>query len=240
MASPDGPGSGDPRARAARTKRDRTRRALLDAADATFAARGWARTRVEDVAITAGVSAASAYNHFPSKHALVGHVFAPLVRPLITQAALDLAAGRPVVEALKDQVHALARVGWRHRGLMTAFNSAVWDYQARVAGPADPDDELDPRVLAPVPESLRGLIARGQATGELRPFPPAPEISNIVVNLLLIRIANRADESPQYTAEILMTVLFGAVCPELLVTAERADRPFAAPTRPSGATTLSE
>ncbi|MBV9920544.1 MAG: TetR family transcriptional regulator [Pseudonocardia sp.] len=47
----------DPRARAARTKRDRTRRALLDAADSAFGSRGWARTRVEDIAQSAGVSA---------------------------------------------------------------------------------------------------------------------------------------------------------------------------------------
>ena len=41
------------RARAARTKRDRTRAALLSAADPAFAARGWARTRVEDIASAA-------------------------------------------------------------------------------------------------------------------------------------------------------------------------------------------
>ena len=60
------------RARAARTKRDRTRAALLSAADPAFAARGWARTRVEDIASAAGVSNATAYNHFPTKHVLIG------------------------------------------------------------------------------------------------------------------------------------------------------------------------
>ena len=77
----------DPRARAAQTKRDRTRRALLDAADATFGSRGWANTRMEDVAAAAGVSAATAYNHFPSKHVLVGCVYSPLVRPRTAAAA---------------------------------------------------------------------------------------------------------------------------------------------------------
>ena len=85
------------RARAARTKRDRTRAALLGAADPAFAARGWARTRVEDIASAAGVSNATAYNHFPSKHALIGHVYAPLVQTLRTQAYRDIAAGRPVI-----------------------------------------------------------------------------------------------------------------------------------------------
>src|SRR5919112_3649009 len=113
------------RARAARTKRDRTRAALLAAADAAFAARGWARTRVEDIAKAAGVSSVTAYNHFPTKHALIGHVYAPLVRSLRTQATTDIAAGRPVVPALTDQVQALARLAFRHRSLTTALAAAI-------------------------------------------------------------------------------------------------------------------
>jgi AcrR family transcriptional regulator len=79
----------------------------LGAADPAFAARGWARTRVEDIASAAGVSNATAYNHFPSKHALIGHVYAPLVQTLRTQAYRDIAAGRPVVPALIDHLRAL-------------------------------------------------------------------------------------------------------------------------------------
>src|SRR6478609_5997032 len=92
----------DPRARAARTKRDRTRRALLDAADSAFGSRGWARTRVEDIAQSAGVSAATAYNHFPTKHALLAQVYAPIINPLLVQARQDIAAGRPATGALPD------------------------------------------------------------------------------------------------------------------------------------------
>ena len=103
------------RARAARTKRDRTRAALLGAADPAFAARGWARTRVEDIASAAGVSNATAYNHFPSKHALIGHVYAPLVQTLRTQAYRDIATGRPVVPALIDHLRALVRIAWSNR-----------------------------------------------------------------------------------------------------------------------------
>ncbi|HEY4418069.1 MAG TPA: TetR family transcriptional regulator, partial [Pseudonocardia sp.] len=68
MSAIDQPRPRDPRARAAQTKRDRTRRALLDAADTAFASHGWANARMEDIAAAAGVSAATAYNHFPTKH----------------------------------------------------------------------------------------------------------------------------------------------------------------------------
>jgi AcrR family transcriptional regulator len=41
---------------------------------------------VEDIAAEAGVSAATAYNHFPTKHVLIGVVFAPHVATLLVQA----------------------------------------------------------------------------------------------------------------------------------------------------------
>jgi AcrR family transcriptional regulator len=226
MSPDDDAPSDGPRARAARTKRDRTRRALLDAADATFGSRGWARTRMEDVAQAAGVSAATAYNHFPTKHALLGHVYGPLVRPLRVQAEHDIAAGRPMVEAVEDQVRALCRITDRYRKLTAALWAAIQEYTIRVEGPADPDDDVDPRTLAPIPDALRLLVEHGQRTGELRRYPPAREISTLVVNLLLLRTVNRPHEPPHDTADLLLTVTFGALRPELLAAAESDERPF--------------
>jgi AcrR family transcriptional regulator len=216
----------DSRARAARTKRERTRRALLAAANASFSSRGWAETRMEDVAAAAGVSAATAYNHFPSKHALVGQVYRPLISPLVARGEHDVAAGRPMVDALRGQVRALSRISFRHRRLTAAFWSAVQEYTIRVSRLPDPADEIDPRTLAPVPESIRLLVEHGQRSGELRPFPPAVEVSGMIANLLLVRSLNRPDESPSVTAEMLQTVLFGMLRPELLGNDRIASGPF--------------
>jgi AcrR family transcriptional regulator len=228
MSPSDASRSHDPRVRAAQTKRDRTRRALLDAAEAAFSARGWGNTRMEDVAAAAGVSPATAYNHFPSKHALVGAVYGPLIRPLLTQAERDLAAGRSVVDALCDQVKALARISHRYRRLTSAFWSAVQEYTIKVSGPPDPSDELDPRTLAPLPEAIRVLLEHGQRTGELRAFPSAVEVSGLVINLLLLRSINRPEEPPEVTTELLQTVMFGMLRPELLTDAGTEGRPFRA------------
>jgi AcrR family transcriptional regulator len=215
------------RARAAQTKRDRTRAALLGAADPAFAARGWARTRVEDIAAAAGVSSATAYNHFPTKHVLIAHVYAPLLRNLRTQAFRDLTAGRPIVAALTDHVRALVRTTWRHRGLTAALSAGIADHAVRVGRPAEPGDESDPRVLAPVGEVLCELIARGQHAGELRPWPPADELGTMLVDLLLVRAVGRQDGPPDLTAELMLTLLFGALRPELLAGADDP-RPFRA------------
>ncbi|WP_161631732.1 TetR/AcrR family transcriptional regulator [Pseudonocardia asaccharolytica] len=217
---------GDAHTRAARTKRDRTRRALLDSAAAAFSARGWLQTRVEDVAAAAGVSTATAYNHFPTKHALIGHVYAPLVGPVLAQAAIDLDQGRPVVDALIDHIGALTRVCWRYRALTAAFCAAAQDYTIRVGGPPRPDDEQDPRILVPLTSAIHGLVTYGQLAGALHAYPPATEISGFIINLLLIRSINRPHEPHEQAAELLLTMLFGALRPELLVAGGAAGRPF--------------
>jgi AcrR family transcriptional regulator len=215
------------RARAAQTKRDRTRAALLGAADPAFAAKGWARTRIEDIASAAGVSSATAYNHFPTKHALIGHVYAPLVRSLQAQADRVVAEQRSVVPALIEQVRAMVRLAWRHRGLTAALSAGMADYAIRVEGPPNPQDENDPRVLAPLSAVLVGLIEHGQKTGELRRWPDGREIGGTIVNLLLVRVVDRKHEPPEATAELLLTLLFGALRPDIAAGAGPDARPFA-------------
>ena len=85
----------DARDRAARTKRLRSRTALITAADATFSARGWTNTRIEDVAALAGVSTATAYNHFPTKHALLAAVYAPYLHTLVRRPSTRSLTGGP-------------------------------------------------------------------------------------------------------------------------------------------------
>lgn len=223
MTAPAIPPTEDPRARAARTKRDRTRRALLDAADSAFGSRGWSRTRVEDIAQSAGVSAATAYNHFPTKHALLAQVYAPIISPLLVQAQRDIAADRPVTQALEDQVRALCRLCARNRTLTAAFFAAVSEYTIKVGGLPDSADDVDPRTLVPMPDALGLLIEHGQRSGELRSYPSAQDMSGLLVNTVLARNVNRPAEHPDTTAELLLTVMFGTLCPEL---AAGAERPF--------------
>lgn len=192
-----------------------------------FSSQGWLDARMEDIATRAGVSAATAYNHFPSKQALVGQVFAPMLAPPLAQARRDVAAGRPVVEALQYQVRALTEILFQHRRLAAAFWAAVQDYTIRVAGPAQPDDELDPLVQAPLAESIRILIDHGQRTGQLRAYPPAVDLSRLVVAMMLIRCVDIGQHTPAATTELLGTVLLGTLCPDRLVAAGPDSSPFA-------------
>ncbi|MGH3613834.1 MAG: hypothetical protein ACRDRK_14825 [Pseudonocardia sp.] len=70
-----------------------------------------------------------------------------------------------------------------------------------------------------MPTALRILVERGQHTGELRRYPSALDINGMIINL--------PHEQPEATTELLLTMMFGALRPELLVDPGRAGRPFA-------------
>ena len=179
---------------------------------------------MEDIAQSAGVSAATAYNHFPTKHSLLAQVFAPIVRPLLAAAQHDIAADRPVTIALEEQVRGLCRVCARNRTLTAAFFAAVSEYTIKTGRLPDPDDNGDPRTLAPVPRALELLIDHGQRRGALRGYPPARDVSGVVVNTVMARNVNRPAEHPDVLAEMLLCVVFGALQPERLLGDERPFR----------------
>jgi hypothetical protein len=104
--------------------------------------------------------------------------------------------------------------------LTAAFTAAVLDYTIRVGRAPDPADEADPRTLVPIPQTLFLLIQHGQSSGELRPHPPAVEISGMIINLLLVRSINRKDEPPEVTADLLLTLLLGVLRPDLATSAD--------------------
>lgn len=216
----------NPRVRAARTKRTRTRRALLAAAEEVFTSNGWVATRIEDVAEHAGVSVPTAYQHFRSKHALVAHVYAPRVEQQHARARRRMAAGEPVRATFEAHVRDLVAMAAVNPPLTTALVCAVEEYTIRV-GPVQPGDEADPRTIVPLPEVLVELIDRGQQAGDFRPYPHAAEFGPLVSNTLLLRQITRPDESPDARAEIVLTTAFGVLKPGVLTASGFAGRPFA-------------
>lgn len=71
-------------------RRETTRGAILAAANALFAGRGFSATSVDDIARAAGVAKGAVYHHFPSKEAVFEAVFEAashsLVGPVIAAA----------------------------------------------------------------------------------------------------------------------------------------------------------
>ena len=101
------------------------------------------------------------------------------------------------------------------------FFAAASEYTIKTGALPDPDDDADPRTLVPMTEALELLITYGQSVGELRAYPSARDVSGLLVNTVLIRNVNRPGESADTTAKLLLTVMFGALRPEVLVDAAR-------------------
>jgi AcrR family transcriptional regulator len=100
-----------PPRRARRRPPGRTAEAILDAAEALFAERGYEGTALRDVAERVGVRAPSLYNHFPSKDSLYAAVLerglGPVLELLAQASAGGEPAGRPDSERLVSEVMAV-------------------------------------------------------------------------------------------------------------------------------------
>lgn len=214
------------RIRSAQTKLARTREALLAAAAEVFREKGWVGARMEDIAREAGVSAATAYNHFQTKHALIGQVYGPLIRPSLEQARQQLSDGAAPSGVLESHIRELAETMRRHQALTLPFIDAVQDYTVKFGTPPDPDDPNDPRNAAPLPAAITTAISVGQASGLFRTYPPATDLGTYVINLMLLRSVTRRNEGADATAEFILTLMFGVLTPDVLLAAGIDGRPF--------------
>jgi AcrR family transcriptional regulator len=108
-------------------KQERSRQArtaLLDAALALFAERGFEATSIEDIATRAGVAVGGFYSHFRSKR----QVLLVLMDRLLTElAALDLSAASqaPPQMVIAGLVHVGLRVDWAYIGAYRAWHEVI-------------------------------------------------------------------------------------------------------------------
>jgi AcrR family transcriptional regulator len=201
----------DARQRAALTKRERSREAVLAAAAGVFRRGGWYEARISDIARAAGVSAATAYNAFPGgKAELIGRVYAPLVDPLVMAAEADVVARRDPVEAVEAHVRAAAAVARQELALTIALVAAVTEQIVRVGRPPVPNAG-DVRLLVRWTTSLTLLVAYGQERGVFRDFPAAEDVSSHHALALLQRVISRRDETAEETANIVLSQLLPAL-----------------------------
>jgi AcrR family transcriptional regulator len=90
----------EPRSRRPRADAERNRQRLLEAAKASFAKSG-AATSLEEIARVAGVGIGTLYRHFPTRDALVEHVYREALDRLSADAE-RLAKTHPPLEALRQ------------------------------------------------------------------------------------------------------------------------------------------
>jgi TetR/AcrR family transcriptional regulator len=152
---------------AQRPKAQRTRAAVLAAAERLFARRGYAATRLEDVAEAVGLKRAALFYHFRDKQALYDAVIEDAFGSLVERLDAAFSASTPIAARIERAVEAwvdaiierptLARMILRH---------------------AAETEEHPTQILVPAAERLLreawSLFERGRASRELDPLHDDP------------------------------------------------------------------
>ena len=189
---------------------------VLDAALALFATKGFAQTKVEEVARAAGLSKAAVYLYFPSKQALLAGLVRRAVAP-VAELALEQFADfrgdpRPLIAAVLRMV--AGRLG---DPAVFAVPSLI--LREAAAGPQMAQiyrEEVLDRVLP----ALRALIAQGVVGGHIRAVDPDLTIRSIMgpvlAHVLLAQVFGVVPEGGVQMARLVenhLEILFAGLAP---------------------------
>jgi len=179
-ALPKAPSSKPPSSRAERAA-DR-RQAIIEAALDEFIARGYAATRLDDVAQRAGVAKGTIYLHFKDKEALFQELVRTALVPLIGRLAAPPPAGGSIRAAFENFVETFVReVVTTRRGDIIRLVLAE--------GPRFPDiaDFYYREVVSRGMAGMRKLIELGIVSGEIRQ-PDLKDFPQIVVAPAMVAV----------------------------------------------------
>ena len=164
-----------------RSRRKEARPAeLLEAALALFVEKGYAATRVEEVAAQAGVSKGTLFLYFPSKQAL----FKAVVRENAGRQLAD--AQREVAEfqgATAELVHEFIYRWWTQYGGTPAAGLTKLIISEAANFP-DLAHYYQDEVVQPAHDLLQSIVRRGMARGEFRNVDPLAAAHLIVAPLV--------------------------------------------------------
>jgi AcrR family transcriptional regulator len=182
-------------------KGERTRQRLLDIAVRRFAADGFRRTSVSDIAREAGLTPAAAYAYFAGKDGLF-------------QAAVDADAG-----ALIDVARVAGERGGSARDQLFLFVNELWERVDQYPLARRVLSGLEPEVaarLVTIPSlvaltaELADDLAEAQAGGDIRPDVDPAELAvgleTIVLALLMAELQTGLTVEPERRAGVLAVV----------------------------------
>lgn len=184
--------------------RAETRTAILGAAERVISEDGFHTARMEKIAVDAGVSVGTIYNHFKDRSALLQALFddrvSNLVRLLDARLVpLDGGAAGPRIEAIFEAMQEHGQVHGRFFGAVIQ----AYDGPARLRPPA--------RVRLELTARIRRIVEDGVAGGELRPGDPDLFVETLVAlaRLVLTR-AIEGNGGPEESRSFVELFLRGA------------------------------
>ena len=152
---------------------------LVDAASAVFAEKGYASTRVADIAVRAGVGKGTVYEYFSSKEELLFAVFELTNAEISVRMDAALAAGG----STEEQLHNLLRLGAEVISEQIEMQPVILDFWAASRGKGFEDTYR--RAVVASYTFFRTLVADfirdGQSRGEFQASVDADALASIIV-----------------------------------------------------------
>ena len=134
---------------------------ILDAAEELFAAHGFAKTTVDEIAAAANVSKGLVYDHYPSKEALLGAVWQRLVEAWTAAVQSTKFADGSLADAIGEVLHVSLEYVTANPLLRRII---ALDPGALIPGGREDQAEFGRRYRA----NFEAVLARGVRRGELR------------------------------------------------------------------------
>lgn len=156
---------------------------LIDAALELFVARGYAATRLEDIAARAGVSKGTLYLYFAGKEELFKALVSETIVPLIQSFGEGIARSR----APSDELLRRFFFGWWSKVGATKLSGIAKMMVAEAHNFPDMARFFQEEVITPASQVLAAILDRGIARGEFRPVDV-----EVAVNLWMAPIALKA------------------------------------------------
>lgn len=165
---------------------ERTRRAILDAASAIFAGKGFSGANVSEIVARAGTTKPMVYYHFGSKEGLFAAVLEEVYAAMRDiESALDLGAAPPEA-GLRRLVEATFDYHAAHPDWMRLIAIANIHDAQHIAG--------SPTIAAhnmPVIAILADLLQRGRAAGVFRREVDPLHLHLLIASMSFHRVSNR-------------------------------------------------
>lgn len=166
-----------------RRRKDARPTEIADAALVLFAERGFAATRLEDVATRAGVSKGTVYLYFQTKEALFKAVLrqeiVPNLEAMEAAVAVHRGSASDLLRLIACHLQRVLRTDVTAIPKLVLAESGNFPAIARLYG-----DEVVTRGLA----LLTGIIARGVERGEFRPIDPRSAVASVVAPFLMMAL----------------------------------------------------
>ncbi len=168
------------------TKRERRKEArpgeLLDAALALFVEKGFAATRVEEVAARAGVSKGTLFLYFPSKEDLFKAVVRETIAGRFTEWNEELEA---FDGSSAELVHYCMRSWWERIG-MTAASGITKLVMSEAGMFPEIAAFYQQEVIGPGHDLLKRILQRGIDRGEFRPMELEYAIYSLIAPMIFL------------------------------------------------------